>query len=87
MAAGCVGGSTVLATPCVATGGSARFATTVRLCTPSTLMWTVSAVAGWSASVARPVTRTDCALVRLPREVELAWRGCWRAAEAAASAA
>ena len=51
VAAGIVGGG-IVAKPCVATGGSARFATTVRLSTPSTLMCTVSAVAGWSASVA-----------------------------------
>jgi hypothetical protein len=54
---GTVGGEMTFATPCVATGGSGRFATTVRLSTPSTAICTVSAVAGWSASVARPLTR------------------------------
>ena len=58
-----VGGEMILAAPCVATGGSARFATTVRLWTPSMLMWTVRAVPGWSASLAWPATRTDCTLV------------------------
>ena len=47
-----------MAAPGVATGGSGRFAVSVRLSTPSMLIRTVSAVAGWSASVARPATRT-----------------------------
>ena len=56
-----VGGDTILAAPCVATGGSGRFATTVRLWTPSTLMWTVSGgrPADRRRSPAR-LTRTDC---------------------------